>query len=225
MTPAPAAAPALINHGRAASQWVNPPCVAQLLSLSSLALTVVGSPLLIYLSSPAGMSSGAKAGIVLTLCSFGCFTTALLQWFVSPYVLRLRRVAGSDEVEVRARTGGAAPTVSYAAPALLAASPSPGGSSSHQVPRHLNASARAAPQAEVLTILAQPRVNRFRVDEIGEAHTQRPLSTFAARGVVYYLHTDSASEAVLESLGLRRAEHEQPQQGKKKRNDDDEDDD
>ena len=81
----------------------------------------------------------------------------------------------------------------------------------------------------MLTVLGQRKGTRFHVSDIGEAQTARPLATFAARGVIYYLHTDSASEAVLEALGLRRADHELAQGDKsnksKKKDDDDDDED
>ena len=61
----------------------------KLLSLSSLAATVVGAPLLVHLSSPEAVTVGAKVLITSTLMFFGVFTTALLQWFASPYIIRL----------------------------------------------------------------------------------------------------------------------------------------
>jgi hypothetical protein len=61
----------------------------KLLSLSSLAATVVGAPLLVHLSSPEAVTVGAKVMITGTLMFFGVFTTALLQWFASPYIIRL----------------------------------------------------------------------------------------------------------------------------------------
>lgn len=61
----------------------------KLLSLSSLAATVVGAPLLVHLSSPEAVTVGAKVMITGTLVFFGVFTTALLQWFASPYIIRL----------------------------------------------------------------------------------------------------------------------------------------
>ena len=61
----------------------------KLLSLASLAATVCGTPLLLELASP-GMLPEAKMTVSLVVDSFGTFTTALLQWFVSPYVLTMR---------------------------------------------------------------------------------------------------------------------------------------
>ena len=92
-----------------------------MLSLASLAATVGGAPLLVHMSSPESVTLGVKAVMVGSLISFGCFTTGeralqpslpgrihscllpteppgaagLLQWFVSPYLLRLS-VHGED---------------------------------------------------------------------------------------------------------------------------------
>ena len=74
----------------------------KLLSLASLAATVVGTPLLIELSSP-GLASQAKLTISLVVDVFGAFTTGLLQWFVSPYVLRMRML-DRDTVHVEKLT-------------------------------------------------------------------------------------------------------------------------
>lgn len=70
----------------------------KLLSLASLAATVCGTPLLLELASP-DMLPQAKLTVSLVVDSFGTFTTALLQWFVSPYVLTMR-------VEKATRDGG-----------------------------------------------------------------------------------------------------------------------
>ena len=61
----------------------------KLLSLASLAATVCGTPLLLELASPE-MLPEAKMAVSLVVDGFGAFTTALLQWFVSPYVLTMR---------------------------------------------------------------------------------------------------------------------------------------
>lgn len=61
----------------------------QLLSLGSLLVTTVGAPLLVFLSAPEGVSEMAKISLSGTVVLFGCFTTALLSYFASPYVLRL----------------------------------------------------------------------------------------------------------------------------------------
>jgi hypothetical protein len=70
----------------------------KLLSLASLAATVCGTPLLLELASP-DMLPEAKLTVSLVVDTFGTFTTALLQWFVSPYVLTMRiekRERGGD---------------------------------------------------------------------------------------------------------------------------------
>lgn len=63
----------------------------KLLSLASLAATVCGTPLLLELASP-DMLPEAKLTVSLVVDGFGAFTTGLLQWFVAPYVLRMRMV-------------------------------------------------------------------------------------------------------------------------------------
>ena len=72
----------------------------KLLSLASLAATVCGTPLLLELASP-DMLPEAKMTVALVVDGFGAFTTALLQWFVSPYVLTMRvEKGGRGEGEV-----------------------------------------------------------------------------------------------------------------------------
>jgi len=78
----------------------------KLLSLASLAATVCGTPLLLELASP-GMLPEAKMTVSLVVDGFGTFTTALLQWFVSPYVLTMRvekEALGEDVVVVEKLT-------------------------------------------------------------------------------------------------------------------------
>jgi hypothetical protein len=65
----------------------------KMLSMASLAATLCGTPLLLELASP-DLASGAKLTICAVVDGFGVFTTALLQWFVSPYVLRMRVTDG-----------------------------------------------------------------------------------------------------------------------------------
>jgi hypothetical protein len=74
----------------------------KLLSLASLAATVCGTPLLLELASP-GMLPEAKMTVSLVVDGFGTFTTALLQWFVSPYVLTMR--VEKEEKEARDGVG------------------------------------------------------------------------------------------------------------------------
>ena len=61
----------------------------KMLSIASLAVTVVGCPTFLELSHPE-MLFEAKAAASATVIGFGSFTTALLQWFVSPYVKTMR---------------------------------------------------------------------------------------------------------------------------------------
>ena len=79
----------------------------KLLSLASLATTVCGTPLLLELASP-NMLPEAKLTVSLVVDGFGAFTTGLLQWFVAPYVLRMRMVdehtVAVDKLTLFART-------------------------------------------------------------------------------------------------------------------------
>lgn len=79
----------------------------KLLSLASLAATVCGTPLLLELASP-NMLPEAKLTVSLVVDGFGAFTTGLLQWFVAPYVLRMRMVdehtVAVDKLTLFART-------------------------------------------------------------------------------------------------------------------------
>ena len=67
----------------------------KLLSLASLAATCAGCPALVELTSPM-LAFEAKAAVCGTVVGFGTFTTALLQWFVSPYVKTM--TVGADGV-------------------------------------------------------------------------------------------------------------------------------
>ena len=65
----------------------------KLLSLASLVVTTLGAPTLVHLSSPESVSEAAKLALSGTVIAFGCFTTGLLSFFSSPYVLRLALAA------------------------------------------------------------------------------------------------------------------------------------
>ena len=45
--------------------------------MTSLGVTAVASPIIIALQADAGMTLSAKAGIAVTLCGFGAFTTGM----------------------------------------------------------------------------------------------------------------------------------------------------
>lgn len=69
------------------------------LSLFSCACALASGPIIFALDSSAS-SIMAKTSIVATLSSFGLFTTGLMHWFTSPYVLRLVHHPETDAVEV-----------------------------------------------------------------------------------------------------------------------------
>ena len=50
---------------------------------------IAGTPLFLELASP-DLPANAKLTVSLVVDTFGAFTTGLLQWFVSPYVLKMR---------------------------------------------------------------------------------------------------------------------------------------
>jgi len=72
----------------------------KVLSLASLAATAVGCPTLVELSQPE-LALEAKAAVSATVIGFGGFTTALLQWFISPYVRSMRVDASKGTVTAR----------------------------------------------------------------------------------------------------------------------------
>ncbi|KAK9823167.1 hypothetical protein WJX72_000778 [[Myrmecia] bisecta] len=73
------------------------------LSLFSFACSIVGGPLLVLWGAP-GAPLAAQASIMVTICGFGFFTTALLHWFTSPYIHRLTYHKSSGLVEVDSLT-------------------------------------------------------------------------------------------------------------------------
>jgi len=71
----------------------------KMLSVASCLLTTVGSPVIVGLSRP-DLAFGMQVATACSLATFGIFTTGLLQWFVSPYVLSMRaRDTKTIEVE------------------------------------------------------------------------------------------------------------------------------
>ena len=70
------------------------------LSRAALAVTVVGCPTFVELSQPE-LAFEAKAAVNATVIGFGGFTTALLQWFISPYVRSMRLDASKGTVTAR----------------------------------------------------------------------------------------------------------------------------
>ena len=52
-------------------------------------MTAVGAPTLVFLSAPEAVSVAAKVALSGSVVAFGFFTTALLSYFSSPYILRL----------------------------------------------------------------------------------------------------------------------------------------
>ena len=76
----------------------------KLLSVTSLSLTAVGAPVLLYLDTAGGMAASGKVLLAGTLCGFGLFTTGLLHWFASPYICSARLLPGGSAVEVEKLT-------------------------------------------------------------------------------------------------------------------------
>lgn len=74
------------------------------LSIASCAATTLLSPLLVAMAYDDGSTIATKAAVAATVCSFGLFTTGMLHWFTSPYVLKLVHVPGSDVVSLETKT-------------------------------------------------------------------------------------------------------------------------
>jgi hypothetical protein len=172
-------------HARRTCLTLRARAVAQLLSLSSLLVTVVGAPALVFQSAPEAVSVAAKIALSSSVIAFGCFTTGALQpahaappagaltrcwpgllsWFASPYVLRL--ALGS---------GGTA-------------------------------------EITTLTLLARPETRTIRLSEMKEPQTLRPLATFAAQGRIFFVDGNVADTELLARLGLQKKTVAAPQTG------------
>ena len=199
-TPAPAARPpGDVYHAHLAETVRN----VKLLSLASLGATVCGTPLLLELASP-DMLPEAKLTVSLVVDGFGGFTTALLQWFVSPYVLRMRVVRGGPRDD---EAGGR----------------EPGGGGSGNDP--------SDPTVEVtkLTLTGREFSQTFPASAMREAETTRPLVTWEAEGKLHYVEMANVPESLYEGLGLERfdaqAQAMKHAEEAKRRGDDDDDDD
>lgn len=96
----PSATPPFVYEGPFAKTVTN----LKRLSIASCAATTLLSPLLVALAYDDGSTVATKAAVAATVCSFGLFTTGMLHWFTSPYVLRLVHVPGSDQVELETKT-------------------------------------------------------------------------------------------------------------------------
>jgi hypothetical protein len=161
----------LLAHARSADAvW----SARQLLSLGSLLVTTVGAPLLVFMSAPEGVSDAAKVSLSGTVVLFGCFTTALLSYFASPYVLRL----------------------------------------------HLSSDDTAT--VTTMDFLAREKTTTFRLDEMREPRTLRPLATFEARGRIFFVDGNVADAALLQRMGLQKKENEPMQTGYDDSDDEDE---
>ncbi|KAA8539348.1 hypothetical protein F0562_026040 [Nyssa sinensis] len=71
----------------------------KLLSLSTCCLSVSLGPVITFMTSP-GMNVILKGAVASTVIFFSASTTAVLHWFVSPYIHKLRWQPGSDSFEV-----------------------------------------------------------------------------------------------------------------------------
>mmetsp|Transcript_32638 Transcript_32638/g.45300 ORF Transcript_32638/g.45300 Transcript_32638/m.45300 type:complete len:287 (+) Transcript_32638:164-1024(+) len=67
----------------------------KMLSVASCFLTTVGAPVIVGLSRP-DLAFGMQVATATSLAMFGLFTTGVLQWFISPYVLRMHVVLNDD---------------------------------------------------------------------------------------------------------------------------------
>lgn len=80
----------------------------KLLSISSCAFTLLGSPLIVQMGT-AATSVGGKAAIAIGLASFGLFTTGLLHWFTGPYVHHLTYSPDEDQLILKTLSFAARP--------------------------------------------------------------------------------------------------------------------
>ncbi|XP_072958879.1 uncharacterized protein [Typha angustifolia] len=71
----------------------------KLLSLSTCCLSVSLGPVITFMTSP-DMSVILKGAVASTLIFFSASTTAVLHWFVSPYIHKLKWQPGSDSFKV-----------------------------------------------------------------------------------------------------------------------------
>ncbi|KAL2896515.1 Transmembrane protein 70-like protein mitochondrial [Bienertia sinuspersici] len=70
----------------------------KLLSLSTCCLSVSLGPVITFMTSPE-MNIILKGGVASTVIFFSASTTAILHWFVSPYIHKIRWQPGSDTFE------------------------------------------------------------------------------------------------------------------------------
>eukprot|EP00959_Pyramimonas_sp_CCMP1952_P435197 9112678-Pyramimonas_sp.AAC.2 len=70
----------------------------KMLSVASCFITTLGSPIIIGLSRP-DLSFSMQCSSAGMLAGFGFVTTFMLQWFVSPYILRMS-VRSKDTIEI-----------------------------------------------------------------------------------------------------------------------------
>lgn len=68
------------------------------LSLFSCACALASGPIIFGLD--ASMSLAAKTSVVVTLSTFGVFTTGIMHWFTSPYVHKLEYNPDDDSVQI-----------------------------------------------------------------------------------------------------------------------------
>ena len=168
----------------------------KLLSLASLAATVCGTPLLLELASP-DMLPEAKMTISLVVDGFGTFTTALLQWFVSPYVLTMRVEKGK---ETRGRGRRELLQTNCVGDVVV---------------------------VEKLTLFARRFEDRFPASAMREAETTRPLVTWEANGTFHYVEMANVPRHMYDRLDLERFDDQAralKHAEETKRDEDDEDD-
>uniref|UniRef100_A0A7C8ZUR4 Transmembrane protein 70, mitochondrial n=1 Tax=Opuntia streptacantha TaxID=393608 RepID=A0A7C8ZUR4_OPUST len=70
----------------------------KLLSLSTCCLSVSLGPVITFMTSP-DMNVILKGGVAASVIFFSASTTAVLHWFVSPYIHKIRWQPGADSIE------------------------------------------------------------------------------------------------------------------------------
>jgi hypothetical protein len=73
-----------------------------------------------------------------------------------------------------------------------------------------------------MDFLAREKTTTFRLDEMREPRTLRPLATFEARGRIFFVDGNVADAALLQRMGLQKKENEPMQTGYDDSDDEDE---
>ncbi|KAG6549598.1 hypothetical protein Mapa_008576 [Marchantia paleacea] len=124
----------------------------KLLSASSCVLSVIGGPIITFLTSPE-LSMLMKGALSTTMVVLSASTTFALHWIASPYVHKMIWIPGKDELDV-----------------------------------------------QMLSWMAITTRRKIKLSDVRTPHTQRPLVTFAANKIFYYVDKDNFPDEELLKL-------------------------